>query len=66
MMVVCSPDCGVHRAVVQLFVVQLGEEREENLDASYGVNGTVDGVGYNGLHILWEQRHTQQLGHMCH
>lgn len=48
-----SPDCGVHAAVIELFVVQLSKKREQDLDASYRVYGTVDGVGYDGLHILW-------------
>ncbi len=47
-----SPDCGVHAAVIELFVVQLSEEGEQNLDASYRVDGAVDGVGNDGLHIL--------------
>lgn len=50
-----SPDCGVYTAVIELFVVQLREEREQNLDASYRVDGTVDGVSNNGLHILWDK-----------
>lgn len=49
-----SPDCGVHAAVIELFVVQLSEEREQDLDASYRVYGAVDGVGNNGLYILWD------------
>ena len=51
-----SPDGGVHLAFVLLVVVQLGEEREEHLDAPDGVDGTVDGVGHDGLHILHEER----------
>ena len=50
-----SPDRRVHTAVVELLVVQLGKERKQDLDASYRVDGTVDGVGDNGLHVLWEQ-----------
>lgn len=46
------PDCGVHTAVIELFVIQLSEEWKQDLDASYRVDGTVDGVGNNGLHIL--------------
>lgn len=38
--------------VVGLMVVQLREEREQHLDSSYRVDGTVDGVGHYGLHIL--------------
>lgn len=49
-----SPNGGVHAAVVELLVVQLSKEREQDLDASYRVDGTVDGVGNNGLHILWD------------
>lgn len=49
-----SPDRGVHAAVIELFVVQLSKERKQDLDASYRVDGTVDGVGNDGLHILWE------------
>ncbi len=52
MLVNHSPDCCVHAAVIELFVVQLSEEREQDLDASYRVNCAVDGVGNNGLHIL--------------
>lgn len=48
-----SPDCSVHTAVIELFVVQLSEEGEQDLDTSYRVDGAVDGVGNNGLHILW-------------
>lgn len=51
-----SPDCGVHAAVIELFVVQLSEKREQDLDASYRVYGTMDGVGDYGLHILWANR----------
>lgn len=51
-----SPDCGVHAAVIELFAVQLSEEREQDLDASYRVDGTVDGVGNNGLHVLWDRQ----------
>lgn len=47
------PDSGVHAAVIELLVVQLSKEGEQDLDASYGVNGTVDGVGNNSLHVLW-------------
>ena len=50
-----SPDRRVHTAVVELLVVQLSKEREQDLDASYRVDGTVDGVGNDGLHVLWEQ-----------
>lgn len=57
---VLSPDCGVHRAVVDLLVVQLGKQREENLDASYGMDGAVYGVGYDGLHVLWGTGRTRQ------
>lgn len=49
-----SPDRGVHTAVVELLVVQLSKERKQDLDASYRVDGTVDGVGNNGLHVLWD------------
>lgn len=48
-----SPDCGVHATVIELFVVQLSEKREQDLDAAYRVYGTVDGVGDDGLYILW-------------
>lgn len=48
-----SPDCGVHTTVIELFIVQLCEEREQDLDAPYRVYGTVDGVGDDGLYILW-------------
>lgn len=48
-----SPDCSVHTTVIELFVVQLSEKREQDLDASYRVYGTVDGVGDDGLYILW-------------
>lgn len=51
-----SPDCGVHAAVIELFVVQLSEEREQDLDASYRVDGAVDGVGNDGLHILRDRK----------
>lgn len=50
-----SPDCGVHATVIELFVVQLGKKREQDLDASYRVYGTVDGVGDDGLYILWAE-----------
>lgn len=61
-----SPNCGVHTAVVELFVVQLSKKREQDLDTSYRVDGTVDGVGNNGLHILWDGngwkcQHSQRL-----
>lgn len=46
------PDCGVHTAVIKLLVVELSEEREQHLDASYGVDGAVDGVRDDGLHVL--------------
>lgn len=46
------PDCGVHAAVIKLLVVELSEEREQHLDASYGVDGAVDGVRDDGLHVL--------------
>ena len=36
--------------------VELSEEREENLDASYRVQRAVDRVGHHRLHIL---KHTQ-------
>lgn len=48
------PDCGVHAAVIKLLVVELSEEREQHLDASYGVDGAVDGVRDDGLHVLQE------------
>ncbi|TNN54094.1 hypothetical protein EYF80_035715 [Liparis tanakae] len=35
---------------------RLSEEREQDLDASYRVDGTVDGVGNNGLHVLWDRQ----------
>lgn len=46
------PDGGVHAAVIKLLVVELSEEREQHLDASYGVDGAVDGVRDDGLHVL--------------
>lgn len=46
------PDSGVHAAVINLLVVELSEEREQHLDASYGVDGAVDGVRDDGLHVL--------------
>lgn len=46
------PDRGVHAAVIKLLVVELSEEREQHLDASYGVDGAVDGVRDDGLHVL--------------
>lgn len=46
------PDSGVHAAVIKLLVVELSEEREQHLDASYGVDGAVDGVRDDGLHVL--------------
>lgn len=56
-----SPDCGVDAAVVELFVVQLSKERKQDLDAPYRVDGTVDGVGNNGLHVLWKQKWAVKL-----
>lgn len=56
-----SPDCGVHAAVIELFVVQLSKERKQDLDASYRVDGTVDRVGNDGLHILWWDRGTHLI-----
>ncbi len=56
-----SPDGRLHRAVIGLPVVQLREEREENLDSSNRVDGAVDGVSDDGLHIL----HTQAKMHNC-
>lgn len=46
------PDAGVHATVIKLLVVELSEEWEQHLDASYGVDGAVDGVRDNGLHVL--------------
>lgn len=36
-----------------MLVVQLGEERKEDLDATDGVDGAVDGVRHDGLDVLW-------------
>lgn len=52
----CSPDAGLHLAFIQLMVVQLSKEWEENLDASDGVDGPVDGVSHCGFYILGKEK----------
>lgn len=42
-----------HLAVIQLMVVHLSKKREEHLDSTDGVDGTVDGVSHCGFYILW-------------
>lgn len=47
------PYSGFHLAVIQLMVVHLSKKREEHLDPTDGVDGTVDGVSHCGFYILW-------------
>ncbi len=47
-------------------VVQLSEEREEHLDPTDGVDGTVDGVSHCGFYILGGKYKINKSLHFTH